>query len=167
VKSVLTTTEIDSLAANAASVKRLQRRLGAGETAYANDGAGPRFIDRIPYIGFALESQLTLSSAHERLKRATEGVEPELHPDALFIMGRGTLINSGWMLLRDGQHIDGWISLPFPGRVLLEFLNFTIGVVPRVVRNGTALQPYLSEVSSVRTLPPERGLGLCLGDGDA
>ncbi len=146
VKSVLTTNEIKSLVGNAASVKRLQRRLGPGETAYASDEVGERLIYRVPYIGFAFESQLTLPTTLERLQKATTGLAPDLYPDALFIMGRGALINSGSVFLHDdGGPGKGWIQLPFPDRVLLEFLNFAIGVVPRIFRNGTALRPYLND----------------------
>jgi hypothetical protein len=65
-KSVLTKAEIRSLMRNAESVKRLQRTLGAGELAYAGDHTGELFIDRIPYIGFALESRLSFKTANKR-----------------------------------------------------------------------------------------------------
>ena len=130
VKSILTKKEIKRLVKNAATVKRLQRRLGAGELVYAGDVVGKRFIDRIPYIGFALESELSFTTGHDYLLDVVEGVEPELQPDALFILGRGALINSEDVLRQGDQLIEGWIPLPLPDRVLLEFLNFAIGVVP-------------------------------------
>jgi hypothetical protein len=165
VKSILTKKEIRRLVKNAATVKRLERRLGPGELAYAGHVEGKRFIDRIPYIGFALESELSFATAHDYLRDVADGAEPELQPDALFILGRGALINSKDVLRQGDQLIEGWIALPFPDRVLLEFLNFAIGVVPRIIRNGTALRPYLNDVASVRTLPPQDpGLTVMVGD---
>jgi hypothetical protein len=166
VKSVLTKDAIDSLTQNAASVKELQRRLGAGEIARTSDAAGERFIDRIPYIGFALDSQLTFSTAHKYIVESAGTVEPELQADAVFIMGRGAMINSRSMLRGyvDGQPVEGWIGLPFPDKVLLEFLNFAIGIVPRIVRNGSALRPYLNQAASFRLPPtPQRDAAL-IGD---
>lgn len=160
VKSVLTKPEIRSLMKNAESVKRLSRVLGAGELAYANDATGELFIDRIPYIGFALESQLSFETAHEYLVECSGSVALEVQPDALFILGRGAMINSrGRFHLRDGR-AEGWIGLPFPDRVLLEFFNFAIGLVPRIVRAGVALRPYLNQVASLRTLTKEEADGM-------
>jgi hypothetical protein len=167
VKSVLTKPEIDSLTTNAASVKKLERRLGAGEIASATDAKGARFIDRVPYIGFALDSQLSFATAHEYLVESAGSVEPELQADALFIMGRGAMINSRSMFQVQGQPVEGWIGLPSPDKVLLEFFNFAIGIVPRIVRNGSALRPYLNQVASLRPLPtPESESGLLLRAGD-
>jgi hypothetical protein len=164
VKSVLTKNEINSLTTNAASVKKLQRRLGSGEIARASDVAGQRFIDRIPYIGFALESQLTFSTAHKYIVESAKTVEPDLQIDAMFIMGRGALINSRSMLRVQGEAVEGWIEIPYPDKVLLEFLSFAIGIVPRIVRNGSALRPYLNQAASLLMLPTPKYDALFAGD---
>jgi hypothetical protein len=168
-KSVLTKPEIRSLMSNAESVKRLQRRLGAGELAYASDEQGELFIDRIPYIGFALESRLSFETAHKYIAECASELDPELQVDALFILGRGAMINSrNRFSLRGEELVPGWIGLPFPDRVLLEFLNFAIGLVPRVVRSGVALRPYLSKVASLRPVPmTDTGLLLMAGSDKA
>jgi hypothetical protein len=152
-KSILTKPEIQSLTRNAESVKRLQRRLGTGELAYASDQTGPLFIDRIPYVAFALESRLSFKTAHEYVAECASDLDPELQPDAVFVLGSGAMINSRGRFRVRGEIVPGWIGLPFPDRVLLEFLNFAIGLVPRIVRSGVALKPYLDQVSSLRALP--------------
>lgn len=168
VKSVLTKPEIRSLVANAASVKGLSRALGAGETAYANDQTGPLFVDRVPYIGFALESQLSFETAHQYLAECCTDVDPLLQPDAMFVLGRGAMINSRNRFHLRGERAQGWIGLPFPDRALLEFFNFAIGLVPRIVRAGVALRPYLNQVTSLHVVAPGTDLdGLWLGDGEA
>jgi hypothetical protein len=152
-KSILTKLEIKSLTRNAESVKQLQRRLGAGELAYASDQTGPLFIDRIPYVGFALESRLSFKTAHEYVAECASDLDPGLQPDAVFVLGSGAMINSRGRFRVRGEIVPGWIGLPFPDRVLLEFLNFAIGLVPRIVRSGVALKPYLDQVSGLRSLP--------------
>jgi hypothetical protein len=167
VKSVLTKPEIRSLTKNAESVKKLERRLGAGEFAYASDEAGKLFIDRIPYVGFALGSRLSFTMAHKYVVECTSESDPELQPDAVFILGRGAMINSRNRFRVRGEPVPGWIGLPFPDRVLLEFLNFAIGLVPRLIRSGIALQPYLNKVASLRSLPTaETDMPLMVGNGE-
>jgi hypothetical protein len=145
VKSRLTKREINRFVKNAASVKKLRRYLGKGETAVASDLAGSRFVDRVPCFGFALESELSFASAHAYMVEAVAGVEGDLQPDALFIMGRGAMVNSRMMFTYRGQAVPGWIGLPFPDKVLVEFVNYAIAHVPRIVRNGTALKAVPSE----------------------
>jgi hypothetical protein len=161
-KSVLTKPEIKSLTRNAESVKRLRRRLGAGEAAYASDKTGPLFLDRIPYIGFALESRLSFKTVHKYVAECASELDPELQADAVFVLGRGAMINSRRRFRVSGELVPGWIGLPFPDRVLLEFLNFAIGLVPRVVRSGVALKPYLNQVASLRSLPTAETDGMPL-----
>jgi hypothetical protein len=153
VKSVLTKDEIGSLTTNAASVKKLQRRLGTGEIARANDVAREWFIDRIPYIGFALESELKFSTARRYIEEFAAAEEPDSQIDAMFIMGRGALINSRSMLRVEDEPVEGWIERQYPDKVLLEFLNFAIGIIPRIVRNGSALRSYLNQAASLLMVP--------------
>jgi hypothetical protein len=70
------------------------------------------------------------------------------------------------MLHQAGVPVNGWIAIPDPDRVLLEFFNFAIGVVPRPVRSGTALKPYLSRVASVKTMSTDEIVMPLLGDGE-
>lgn len=164
VKSILKKQEIESLVVNSASVKGLSRALGAGETAYANDLTGPLFVDRVPYIGFALESQLSFETAHKYLVESCAGVDPMLQPDAVFVLGRGAMINSRNRFHVRGERVPGWIGLPFPEKVLVEFFNFAIGLVPRIVRTGVALRPYLSQAASLRVVERDEDAdGLWLG----
>ncbi len=145
VKSVLTDPELDRLLANARSVKALQRRLGANDAAVASEIAGSRFIDRIPYVGFAYESRLSFDALHERLARKCDGIAPELRPDALFVLGRGSLVNSLGQLVLRGEPVAGWIGIPDPSGVLLELLNYLLVHVPTPLHSGSALRPYLAK----------------------
>ncbi len=159
IKSVMTDHELDRLLKNAQSVKQLDREGGIGDLCYCDELKKKHFLDRVPYIGVAYESQLTYDTLYERIISKCTTIEPHLQPDALFVIGCGSFVNSRGIFSNAQDKIMGWIGINEPLTVLLEIINFLIGIIPRPLRVGRALAPYLKNSKSrIKQAPPDRGL---------
>jgi hypothetical protein len=93
VKAQLNTTELRRAIANARTVKRLFRPLGAGSTARATDIDGTRFIDRVPFFIFAYEASVSSASTLRQLADELKDDPWEMQPDGIFVLRSWTLVN--------------------------------------------------------------------------
>lgn len=93
VKARLSADELRRAIANAQSVKRLLRPLGAGSIARATDSDGPRFIDRIPFFVFGYTSNISDKAAVELLNAELADTPWDQQPDGVFLLDGWSAIN--------------------------------------------------------------------------
>ncbi len=95
VKAILTSDEVRRVVHNCRSVKRLRRIHGGHDQVFLDvEADAPFFVDRIPYLCIAFQSGLSLPTVAERLQAECEHVPIEEQPDAIFVLGRGMVVNA-------------------------------------------------------------------------
>src|SRR6266498_3698553 len=149
VKANLTTTEIRRTVRNCRSVKRLQRVTSDNDYILVDAPADiPFFVDRIPYICFAFESRLRLSTVANRLRDECQNTPIEEQPDAVFVLGKGMVVNArnGEGTLAHGQVGFQTASLvdELGDWTLLGLMRSIYLMMPRVRRWQYPVVHYLS-----------------------
>ncbi len=95
VKAILTSDEVRRVVHNCRSVKRLRRIHSRHDQVFLDvEADAPFFVDRIPYLCIAFQSELSLPTVAERLQAECEDVPIEEQPDAIFVLGRGMVVNA-------------------------------------------------------------------------
>jgi hypothetical protein len=108
VKAILTSDEVKRVVRNCRSVKRLRRIHTSHDQVFLDAEADvPFFVERIPYLCFAFQSDLSLPTAAARLQAECAEVPLEEQPDALFVLGRGMVVN--------GRNGEGTLAHGFTG----------------------------------------------------
>lgn len=134
VKAKLTSTEIERMVVNCARAKRLRRTGAKGQVAFGRLQDVPHYFDRVPYVGFAFSSELTLKTAVDRLGVLAKAQPPELQPDALFVLGRGFVLNfrdgKGAVWTKGGKPMKGLVAVESDA-ALVYFVRFLIQL-PRI-----------------------------------
>jgi hypothetical protein len=148
VKSVLTTSELETTLKNSARFKELTPQHYKGTMIVSNSSDIPRFYDRRPYFLIAFESQLkteTIAAKIHEFQQENPGV-PLL--DGVFALGRGWVVDFGdgngafQFRLDDGHSVPGWVWRDVP-EVLFDFFVWLSIVTPRFVRFEAVLTKYL------------------------
>jgi hypothetical protein len=154
IKTVLTSEELTRSLEACKAFKELRPMHSKGAMVRSNPSDLHRFYDRRPWFLFAFESQLSLETIHERIvefQKAETAGEMEFG-DAVFVLGRGNVINFG-----DGQgaltfrsppeqsapSVPGWVRVDST-QVLIDFFGWLSAVMPRILRFDPILTQYLA-----------------------
>ncbi len=155
VKMQLTSSSLDQAINSAQSFKKLQALETEGFRVMSRSDI-PRFFIRRPFFIFAYESQLTLETVAERVrKRLDDDMNPG--PDAVFVLERGAVLDLGdghgslGIMTPEGTRHSGWVIKPGEDTMfgLLAWLSM---VMPRVHRMTPILPEYMIATSSVRAV---------------
>jgi hypothetical protein len=149
VKTTLTASELGKALESSCQFKRLEPQPAAGMV-HSNPSDLERFYKCPPWFLVAFESQLTLAAIAERTKQFTrdEGLEPTRLLDAVFVLGRGWVINFGdgkgsfQLRTAKGQSATGWVDKE-SDCVLFDLLAWLSSVMPRMIRLDPILPHYL------------------------
>jgi hypothetical protein len=158
VKSRLTTSELDLAIKGGVKFKALRNRHFTGDMVHANESDLERYYRCPPFFLVAFDSVVAPQTMIDRLNAASavaasDGSGPGLPPiDAVFVLGQGWAINFG-----DGQGslrwadsagavaqkwVTGWVW-GSDDKVLVRMLMWLNAVMPRVLRFGSIVMPYL------------------------
>nr|WP_157527651.1 hypothetical protein [Micromonospora rosaria] len=162
VKSRLTTGELDRAIAAGIRFKGLQNTHSAGDEAFASPVDLQRFYECPPFFVVAMESNVNEGTILERLHNAgvtSHRIPRNLPPgersyalvppvDAVFILGVGAAIffvDGSSMALQypDGSRVAEWVFVHTEDAVLIEFLAWLHGVMPRVRRRSPVSMNYM------------------------
>lgn len=152
VKTKLNSQDVDTLIQSCITYKSLTTKHMKGMTVHSNTSDRKRFVDHRPYFLFAFESQLTISTIHQKLTDYyTQNNTPVEHQiDAVFCLDRGTIWNFG-----DGQGAFQWLvqNVPQPGLhitrntkdgVLFDLMSWVSSSLPRYTYPQSPLIQYLA-----------------------
>jgi hypothetical protein len=148
VKAILSKGEIERAIKNSESVKKLIRKHGHGDKViYAHRDDAPYFIDRIPYIVFAFDSDSTLETIHENIVKLTASIDPRLQADAFFVFEKGYIVNfrqgTGRAWTKQGKPMTGYKRFSVGDDTLLGLIQHLTGYIPRFQRFTRPLTYYL------------------------
>ena len=149
VKTMLTAGELDKALESSCQSKRLEPQPFTG-LVHSNPSDHERFYKCPPWFLVAFESQLTLAAIAESTKQFTRdgGIEPTRLLDAVFVLGRGWVINFGdgkgsfQLRTAKGQSATGWVDKE-SDCVLFDLLAWLSSVMPRMIRLDPILPHYL------------------------
>lgn len=150
VKSVLTTHHLNSTITNSRKFKALKPNPGKGATVRLAHETDFRYINSPPFFLFAYESDLSLATIHGRLaqEKDAETGEPLTDlVDAVFVLGKGWLINFGsgkesfHFRTPGGEPLSGW-QRKDSGKALQPLMEWLSFVNPRVERRLPILTMY-------------------------
>lgn len=149
VKKTITSQEIGRLIKNCNRLKTLNRKSNNGDKSFGLLGDVPYFIDKIPYIVIAGDSQLQLSTIVNKLNNYYKENNFHLQPDAIFIINKGFIINfregSGqtWKT-HDGKKYIGFCIVNSLDKTLFEFIRY-IHSLPKIERQLHPLNYYFND----------------------
>ena len=152
IKSVLNSDHLEKAINCSRKFKELKYELGRGtEGKVSSPSDLKRYYGRPPFFLFAFESDLSLDSIHNRLKneidKDTGDVKKDLL-DAVFIIGKGWLINFGdgtesfRFQTKNGDSLPGWQGKK-TASVLVPLLSWLSYVMPKMKRVVPVLHTYL------------------------
>ena len=149
IKTNLTSQDLQKVLTSSMKCKNLKTIHGQGSVIFSNP-SNERYFDHSPFFLFAYESQLTLDGIKETIERFcienSCGITGVV--DAVFIMGKGSLINMGdgkgsfGFRTSDGNPLQGWIAQE-QSTVLFELLAFISLTMPKIIRFTPVLTYYL------------------------
>jgi hypothetical protein len=150
VKTNLTSTELEKAIKNSCQFKQLETDPGQGTLASANPSDLERFYKRPPWFLVAFESQLTLSNIQSEIEEfgSKNSVEPNKLIDAVFVLGRGWVINFGdgkdsfQFRTPEGISREGWVWQNSDS-ILFDLLGWLSAVMPRMIRFEPILPKYI------------------------
>lgn len=148
-KSNLTSGDLDRALIAPATFKQLRADEVEGTMMRASPGDISRFYDHRPYFVLAAESQLSLATVAERVRKLDLETEGQI-ADAVYLLDRGWVTNFGdgkgtFQFRTDaGQSVQAWVEREIPpGQVLFDFFVWLSAVMPRHLRFVTPFQKYL------------------------
>jgi hypothetical protein len=149
IKSVLTTAYLESAIQNSRRFKALTPKHTPASTVRSNPSDLARFCDRRPWFVAAFESQLSIEAIAVKLESESgtgAGTRTDL-VDAVFVLGRGYLINFGdgagaLKATSAGANVQGW-GWWEGGPVLATALGWLSAVMPTIQRYDPILPLYL------------------------
>lgn len=150
VKASLTSEGLRNALENSWHFKKLRIEPGEGTIIRTNPSDRDRFYKCPPWFLVAFESQLSLASIRARIEEFIEerAVETNGLVDAVFVLGRGWVINfgdgKGALQFRtlNGVLISGWIHKD-SDLVLFDLLGWLSAVMPRMIRFEPILPQYI------------------------
>jgi hypothetical protein len=155
VKAVLTSANLADAVNNARTFKRLEPKVPKGANVlYTISHSGEDPFVTHPWFLFAFESELTLERARESILdfQATEQLEDDKLPDAVFALDRGCIINfrpeSKLGYGETGQPPLEGLRVVESSTVLYLMLGWLTSVTPRTLLLGT---PFIFQY----LFPPE------------
>ena len=161
VKAILTNPEIERIAKNARSVKKLKRSHGKGDQIVVGDGI-EYYVNRVPYFVIAFDTQLSFETTFNSIVSKLKEIPSEEQPDGIFVLNKASFLNfrdtkdSGFKSHTDQGWVpvSGWIGLETKEFTLLEFMKYSNTVVPKIKRMRNPIlnyfsQDYLSNMNSI------------------
>jgi hypothetical protein len=150
VKTNLTAAELQEALEGSCQFKRMESGVPNGAMWCSNSSDEERFYKCPPWFLVALESQLTLPAILERNARFAEerAVGPNGLLDAVFVLGRGWVINFGdgkglfQYRTASGESVAGWVQNRSDS-VLFDLLGWLSIVMPRILPFRPILAPYM------------------------
>lgn len=150
VKATLTSEGLKSSLENSRHFKKLRIEPGNGTMMCTNPSDRGRFCKCPPWFLVAFESQLTLASIRTRIEEFVEqnAIEANRLVDAVFILGRGWVINFGdgkgalQFRTSNGALVSGWVHKDSDS-VLFDLLGWLSAVMPRMIRFEPILPRYI------------------------
>jgi hypothetical protein len=150
VKTNLTSTELKKALENSCQFKQLEVDPGQGTLANTNPSDLERFYKCPPWFLVAFESQLTLSRIQIEIVefKNQNSVESNRLADAVFVLGRGWVINYGdgegsfQFKTPEGISLEGW-HWQNSDSVLFDLLGWLSAVMPRMIRFEPILPKYI------------------------
>jgi len=150
IKSILTSEQLKQSIQNSRVFKKLYQIPGVGTMINATRSDIERYYKSPPWFLFAYESQLDLATIHEYLVKASIGdsLESPSLLDAIFVLGKGWIINFGdgkgifQFRATDGESKPGWVW-QYDSSSLFWLMAWFSTVMPRMVRYKPILPEYL------------------------
>lgn len=150
VKTNLTSTELKKALENSCQFKQLELDPGHGTLTSTNPSDLERFCKCPPWFLVAFESQLTTSRIQAKIEefKNQNSVESNGLTDAVFVLGRGWVINfgdgKGSLQFRtpEGISLEGW-QWQNSDSVLFDLLGWLSIVMPRMIRFAPILPKYI------------------------
>ena len=150
IKANLTSTELEKALENSCQFKQLEIKPGKGTMVHSNPSDLDRFYKCPPWFLVAFESHLSLSSIRNKIVKFMRHntVETNRLLDAVFVLGRGWIINFGdgkgsfQFRTPKGESIEGW-AWKDSDSVLFDLLGWLSIVMPRMIRFEPILPGYI------------------------
>lgn len=146
VKKTITTQEIDRIVKNCARLKKLIRKHNESDKVFGKIEDVEFFVDRIPYIVVAVDSQLTLETIVEKLNAEYNKANFQSQPDAVFVLNRGFIINfregKGRTWTASGNKIVGFCVVHSQDKTLFELVRYIHSHIPKIEKQVHPLNNY-------------------------
>lgn len=151
VKAILSNEELDRIIKNCASIKKIQRLFDKGDEFQGEIGDLNYFINRIPYVVFAFDSKTSIETMYKNLTIKLKDIPLELQPDAIFVLGKGCIINfregNGSTYTVNEKKLSGLSGFLLEEKTLLEFIRYITYIVPRIKRHSKTINIYLRNMT--------------------
>jgi hypothetical protein len=147
VKKTITSQEIPRIIKNCERLKALKRKPNEHDKLYSKIEDVEYFVDRIPYIVVAVDSQLTLETISNNLTEIYKHTNFHLQPDAIFVLNRGFIINfregkgRTWTS-RDGKKFVGFCVVHSVDKTLFELVRYIHSYIPKMEKLIHPLNNY-------------------------
>lgn len=150
VKTVLTSQELKNTLNNAVLYKNLKTTHGKGSMVNANPSDLKRYYEHPPFFLFCYESQLSLETIKKNIETfvAENSIDNLTVIDAVFVLGKGWLINFGDGLgsfqfkTPDGKSLTDWV-IQESNSVLFDLFGYLSVTMPKSIRFEPILANYL------------------------
>lgn len=149
VKKTITSQEIERIIKNCARLKVLKRKPNKDDKLFGQIGDVEYFVERIPYIVVAVDSQLTLETIVEKLNEHYKNTDFHLQPDAIFVLNRGFIINfregkgRTWTS-EDSKKMVGFCVVHSLDKTLFELVRYIHSYIPKTEKLTHPLNNYYS-----------------------
>ncbi|MBC6610548.1 hypothetical protein H8B15_06420 [Hymenobacter sp. BT507] len=147
VKKTITSQEIPRIVKNCERLKMLKRKPSNGDKFYGEIEDAEYFLERIPYIVVAVDSQLTLDTVANNLANNYKYINFYSQPDAIFVLNRGFIINfregkgRAWTT-EDGKKLIGFCVVHSADKTLFELVRYIHSYIPKTEKLTHPLNNY-------------------------
>lgn len=151
VKAKLTTKEISRIVKNAQKAKKVIREGSEGDIVSGIPVEdAENFVERIPYICIAFDSELKIETAIDSFAEALENIPLFEQPDAIFVINKFSLFNfrdgSGRTWLVNDKPLKGIIGLTTGDETIYHFMVYITSNTPLFFRRTNPLTFYLEKI---------------------
>lgn len=147
VKKTITSQEIPRIIKNCERLKILKRKSNINDKLFGKIEDAEYFVERIPYIVVAVDSQLTLETISSNLTESFKWTNFHLQPDAIFVLNRGFIINfregkgRTWKM-EDGKKLIGFCVVHSVDKTLFELVRYIHSYIPKTEKLTHPLNNY-------------------------
>jgi len=146
VKKTITTQEIPRIIKNCRKLKKIQRKHNNTDKVFGKLEDFEYFVNRIPYIVVAADSQLTLETIAEKFTSKFNNTDFESQPDVIFVLNRGFVINfregKGRTWNINNKKLVGFCSVHSTDKTLFEFVRYIHSYIPKTEKLIHPLNNY-------------------------
>lgn len=148
VKVILSTKEINRIIKSVQRAKKIIREASdRDEVSNTMIGDVENFVNRIPYICIAFESELTLETTIRTLGEKYKDIPQTEQVDAIFVLNKFSIYNfrdgEGKAFLLNGKQLKGFVGGITDEKTIYYFIEYLVSCTPYFFRRTNPLVHYL------------------------